>query len=308
MVVACAVGAWGLHRYPIDTENVFLALIQLQDPSLFRVLSYGCATLWFTTPFLAASLAASLLGIVVYGRPVGVRMRALPPYPRVEDRDEPFLVLGERHCTTRRGHAPDPQWLRVPQRGLYTGVMVVGAVGTGKTSAALYPFTHQLLRWRADDRQRKVGGFVLEVKGDFCGQVRDILTRAGRGDDYVEIWLGGNISYNPLHNDLDPYALAYAIGSLLNNLHGRSKEPFWQQAYTDVVKFVILLRRLSQGYTTLADVYRTILDESHINLDLERGSWRLGAGSGAGGGRVKEHGGSMLNAGKTPASAGSEVA
>ncbi len=272
------------------------------------MLSYGYATLWFTTPFLAASLAASLLGIVVYGRPVGVRMRALPPYPRVEDRDEPFLVVGERHFTTRRGHAPDPHWLHVPQRGLYTGVMVVGAVGTGKTSAALYPFTHQLLRWRADDRQRKVGGFVLEVKGDFCGQVRDILTRAGRGDDYVEIWLGGNISYNPLHNDLDPYALAYAIGSLLNNLHGRSKEPFWQQAYTDVVKFVILLRRLSQGYTTLADVYRTILDESHINLDLERGSWRLGAGSGEGGGRVKEHGGSMLNAGKTPASAGSEVA
>jgi hypothetical protein len=188
----------------------------------------------------------------------------------VEDRDEPFLVIGERHFTTQRGLAPDPHWLRVPQRGLYTGVMVVGAVGTGKTSAALYPFTDQLLRWRADDGQRKVGGLVLEVKGDFCGQVRDILTRAGRGDDYVEISLGGNISYNPLHNDLDPYALAYAIGSLLNNLHGRSKEPFWQQAYTDLVKFVILLRRLSQGYTTLADVYRTILDESHINLDLER--------------------------------------
>jgi hypothetical protein len=139
MVIACAVGLWGLHRYPIDTENVFLAQIQLEDPSLFRVLSYGYATLWFTTPFLAASLAASLLGIVVYGRPVGVRMRALPPYPRVEDRDEPFLVLGERHFTTRRGHAPDPHWLRVRQRGLYTGVMVVGAVAPGKRQRRCTP-------------------------------------------------------------------------------------------------------------------------------------------------------------------------
>jgi hypothetical protein len=148
--------------------------------------------------------------------------------------------------------------------------MVVGAMGTGKTSAALYPFTEQLLRWRAEDRDRKLGGLVLEVKGDFCQQVRDILTRAGRADDYIEIGLGGNVCYNPLHNDLDPYALAYAIGSLLNNLHGRSKEPFWQQAYTDLVKFVILERRLADGYTTLADIYHYILDEKKFAVELEQ--------------------------------------
>ena len=39
--------------------------------------------------------------------------------------------------------------------------------------------------------------------------------------------------FNPLHNDLDAYALAYGIASLLNNLFGRGKEPFWQQAYTN---------------------------------------------------------------------------
>ena len=44
--------------------------------------------------------------------------------------------------------------------------------------------------------------------------------------------------YNPLHNDLDAYALAYSIASLLNNLFGKGKEPFWQQAYTNLVKFI----------------------------------------------------------------------
>jgi hypothetical protein len=39
--------------------------------------------------------------------------------------------------------------------------------------------------------------------------------------------------YNPLHNDLEPYALAYSIATLLNNLYGRGKEPFWQQAYVE---------------------------------------------------------------------------
>ena len=88
--------------------------------------------------------------------------------------------------------------------------------------------------------------------------------RAGRASDYTEIRLGGDVCYNPLHNDLDPYAVAYAIATLVNNLFGKSKEPFWQQAYTDLLKFVILLRRLADGYTTLAEVYRYVLEDGKI--------------------------------------------
>ena len=58
----------------------------------------------------------------------------------------------------------------------------------------------------------------------------------------------------PLHNDLDPYAVAYAVATLLNNLFGKSKEPFWQRAYTDLLKFVILLHRICDGYTTFSKI------------------------------------------------------
>jgi hypothetical protein len=100
--------------------------------------------------------------------------------------------------------------------------------------------------------------------------VRSMLSRAGRADDYLEIGLDTGVCYNPLHNDLEPYALAYAIATLLNNLFGRSKEPFWQQAYTDLLKFVILLRRISDGYTTFSEVYQYILDDGQIHRDIER--------------------------------------
>ena len=40
--------------------------------------------------------------------------------------------------------------------------------GSGKTSACMRPFARQLLSWQADDRQRRIAGLVLEVKGDFC--------------------------------------------------------------------------------------------------------------------------------------------
>jgi hypothetical protein len=42
-----------------------------------------------------------------------------------------------------------------------------------------------------------------------------------RADDYVGISLDSEYRYNPVHNDLDAYAPAYNIVSLLNNLLGR---------------------------------------------------------------------------------------
>jgi hypothetical protein len=268
MIIAACVGTWGLLTHPVQTDNPFLGLIQLERPFVFSVLSYGYATLWFTTPFLAASLVTSLLTIVAYRLPRTTRNRALPAYPQPETRPTLALVLGESHFARTSGRAPVPRWLTIPQRGLYTGVMVVGAVGSGKTSGCMYPYVQQLLGWRAQDPAHKLGGLVMEVKGDFCSQVRNILADAGRKDDYLEIGLQTGVCYNPLHNDLDPYAVAYAIASLLNNLFGRSKEPFWQQAYTDLLKFVIALRRITDGYTTLSEVYRYIINESEIDKNI----------------------------------------
>ena len=270
LAIAAGVGMYGLRTFPVRGDDVFLAVIEARRPDLFQGLAYGYALLWFSTPFYVASLIASLFAIVVYRSAPSARFRALPPYPAPDTRLTPSLVLGEAHHPTRTGRAPDPTWLTVPQRGLYTGVMILGAVGTGKTSACMYPYVDQLLRWRSADTDRKVGGLVMEVKGDFCRQVRAILADAGRADDYVEIGLDTGVCYNPLHNDLDPYAVAYAIATLLNNLFGKSKESFWQQAYTDLLKFVILLRRLTDGYTTFSEVYRYILDDTQIDRDIRR--------------------------------------
>src|SRR6266540_3706431 len=270
LAMSGGVGLWGVHAYPVSHDDVFLGLIGERAPGALSVLMYGYATLWFTTPYFAASLLMSLMAIVVYRREPHARVRPLPPYPQPEQRPTPSLVLGERHYQTTPGPAARPEWLIVPQRGLYTGVMVLGAVGTGKTSACMYPYVDQPLRWKADDATRKLGGLVLEVKGDFCGQVRSMLRRTGRETDYVEVGLDTGVCYNPLHNELDPYAVAYAIATLLNNLFGRSKEPFWQQAYTDLLKFVILLRRITDGYTTFSEVYQYILDDGQIHRDIER--------------------------------------
>jgi hypothetical protein len=53
MMVAACVGTWGLRMHPVDHENLFLGLIAAKDPTVFHVLTYGYATMWFSTPFFA---------------------------------------------------------------------------------------------------------------------------------------------------------------------------------------------------------------------------------------------------------------
>src|SRR5262249_9077150 len=102
-----------------------------------------------------------------------------------------------------------------------------------------------------------------------------LLERHRRGEDYVEVSLQGEYRYNPLHNDQDAYALAFGIASLLNNLFGRGKEPFWQQAYTNVVKFIILLHKVLDDYVTLFDVYECAINPKLLEQKIEEGDRRF---------------------------------
>jgi hypothetical protein len=185
LAVALATGVWGLCAYPLSQDDVFLALVAVRRPDLHQAFLYAYAVLWFSTPFFVASLVGSLVAIVAYRHAPRLTYRSLPAYTEPEVRPALSLVLGEVHHHTRLGRAPDPTWLTIPQRGLYTGVMVLGAVGTGKTSACMYPYVDQLVRWRSDDPAQKVGGLVMEVKGDFCRQVRSMLHACGRDGDYI---------------------------------------------------------------------------------------------------------------------------
>ncbi|MYC51287.1 MAG: TraM recognition domain-containing protein, partial [Gammaproteobacteria bacterium] len=89
-----------------------------------------------------------------------------------------------------------------------------------------------------------------------------ILSEAGREDDYLEIGLGGAWQWNPLDDPLlDSYSMAYSVASLINQLFGKSREPFWQQAYTNLVRWIVELHRLLPGgWVTLRDIYRCTVD------------------------------------------------
>jgi type IV secretory system conjugative DNA transfer VirD4/TraG family protein len=261
--LACATGLTLHLKWPFPGHEPVLQLIALREPAIYDGLSYIYSLFLFTTPYILFSLVLSCLYVFASRPQEKTRSFALAPYSDPSQRESLFLTLGEVHDPRKAVPNDRPYWLNVSERGLFTGIAIFGAIGTGKTSGCIYPYAKQLLAYKSRDPQQRIGGLVLEVKGDFCRKVRTILESHDRTDDYVEVNLNADYRYNPLYNDLDAYALAYNIASLLNNLFGKGKEPFWQQAYTNLVKFIIQLHKVAYDYVTLFDVY-----ECAINPEL----------------------------------------
>ena len=270
-VLSVAIGVAALYRWPFPDENALLQMVRLREPLVFFSVKYAYITMLFTTSCIALSLASSLGYIFLSRTNKSAGDAKLPSYPVPADREQLFLVVGEQHHPRRPEPVENPRWLTIPDRGLFTGVAIFGAIGTGKTSGCMYPFAEQILSYRANDQDRRIGGFILEVKGDFCRKVRSILASAGREQDFVEVSLEGEFRYNPLYNDLDAYALAFGIASLLTNLYGKGKDPFWQQAYVNLVKFLILLHKILYDYVTLHDVYACAINPALVEEKIREG-------------------------------------
>lgn len=272
-IVSAVTGVVGLTICPFPERVDILQVIWLHAPQVYQGMRLTYFGLWFTTPYLIASTLLSLAYIFWLRTGPRIGRAALPRYPPPERRTRLSLVLGEVHHPTRVMRVDRPRWLQIPEKGLYTGTLVVGAVGSGKTSGCMYPYVEQLLAYRQSDPDRRIGGLVLEVKGDFCASVRDILRRYGRESDYMEVSLTSPYRYNPLcGDDQDAYALAYGINSLMVNLYGKSDEPFWAQAQTNLIKFLILLHQVVDGYVTLWDVYVCAINPDRIAAKLKEGA------------------------------------
>ena len=168
VVVVFALGAgafaWSARArpWPAPGANPLLDLVAAVDP-----LGHGAIRAWYLGLAGVMALTGAWRVWIQGGGLRGGRRGLLPPWPSA-DPTGPRLVVGELHHPTAPREIERPGWLTIPERGLYTGIAIFGAVGTGKTSACMHPFARQLFSWNADNSTRRAAGLVLEVKGDFC--------------------------------------------------------------------------------------------------------------------------------------------
>ena len=249
--------------FPPLGANPVLDLVHYYTPNFHAAIRAWYYVSPFVVVMLSGLFVMSIWKVWLEGRrrdfaPFGT----LPPWPLDPKQKSPAIVIGEVHHPVVAREIFNPSWLTIPERGLYTGVAIFGAVGSGKTSGCMHPFAKQLLGWQAGNPQKRAAALVLEVKGDFCHDIHRILAQAGRENDYIELSMEGPWQWNPLSAWwLDSYSLAYTVSSLLNQLFGKGKEPFWQQAYTNLVRWIIeLYRALPERWVTLQMVYQCAID------------------------------------------------
>lgn len=221
--VSAVGGTLGLRPYPFPADHAALALVHLELPVLFAELTNMHAALWFSLSFVLPSIGSSWLYTNGRPQPPHSRHRTASTEPALEQREDLFVVLGEQHYRTssaRRAavvaHDSGTRYVHWSPRcrrhwvGQDIGLHV-----------PLYRSTPLVSR---GDPARKVTGLVLEVKGTSAARSTASSSALAADADYVEVSLDSPYRHNPLHDDLDAYALAYGIATLMTNLFGRGKE------------------------------------------------------------------------------------
>jgi hypothetical protein len=148
-------------RTPFPEGNIFLRVMAICSVSAFLLFKYSYTLFLYTTPYIAYSILLS--GIYIFALRAGRKIRAgrLPLYSDPRKRTELSLVVGEVHHPRRQMPSETPRWLVILKRGLFTGIAIVGAVGSGKTASCMYPLTQQILAYCAEDPDRRIGGLAL---------------------------------------------------------------------------------------------------------------------------------------------------
>lgn len=212
---------------------------------------------------IACFLAAKWIYEMVYRKVVNIKKPRkvsgesdinVPEFPF--NRDKMQFIIGLEHDRKSLDEVNDPKWVCMPELGLFQDIVIIGGKGMGKSQGLMYPFSSQILNYKAFDKDNKAGALILDVKGNFYERIVDIAKGCNRSDDLVIIELGGQYKYNPLYKPgLESLVLAKRIRLILDMFAGKgSNEAYWLDTAETIIDNAIKLARLRYGYFTFTEI------------------------------------------------------
>src|SRR5882724_8849221 len=161
LLASLGAGILLLQLAPFPAGAWLFQILREEKPAIFFLLAGLHNLFLFTTPFwiLSAMLSCAYTLFRDDAKPVG--SISLPPLPNSGDHLD--LVIGECHQARTPEPVENPDWLVIGERGLFTGLAIFGAIGSGKTSCCIHPFAEQILGFACGDPKKRIGGLVLEV-------------------------------------------------------------------------------------------------------------------------------------------------
>ena len=153
---------------------------------------------------------------------------------------DPVITIGRATGTLRRRGvllAPE-QGTQVSWSDVNTGLLVLGATGSGKTRSVLRPVARQLLA------QGNIGAYVTDAKAVLWKPIAEIAAQLGRADDVRVIGPGRDQWGVDLLDGIEPGDAAALIGSVAAAA-GAGKDSFWTDRASQIIEHVA---RIAQAY------------------------------------------------------------
>lgn len=159
------------------------------------------------------------------------------------------------------GYNSENNLITLPEKSLYQNILITGTIGTGKTSSAMYPFTKQLIEYKSNFTEDKLGMLILDVKGNYFLKVKEYCHLCERDEDLIVLDLSGKIKYNPLDKPhLKPSVLANRLKSILLLFSPNNSESFWLDKVEQILSECIKLCRLyNDGYVTFEEIHNLVV-------------------------------------------------
>ena len=205
----------------------------------------GAAFLWFAAPCAAVVLWLARL----------LRARiAVPAAPSLR------VWLGDANgLLAARGRTRrPPRAIVLDARDLGQNLLVLGGIGSGKTTSVIQPLLLQALAQDA-------GGLVFDIKGDFGQAVHALARRTGR----VLTTIGpGKRAFNLLRGLTPETAASFLRSALL--LAGAPGDPFWVETAVELCRNALgVLSFVPESYH-LAGLYQYLFhDDIRARIDAQ---------------------------------------
>lgn len=155
-------------------------------------------------------------------KPAPIASYVLPPLPKQKVKLQ--WILGEEHVLEggiRGGleFVSNPGWFSMTEKGLYTGVFVLGAIGSAKSSGVARPLLRQVIRHNANQNHIKPMVYACDYKAELVQPVREECEAAGRVNDLYLIGPAHDVKWNPVWQpEIEPETLAARLFACIENV------------------------------------------------------------------------------------------